>query len=252
MAEHGMRNKRPPKSAPFWFRRRAGAKSAGQALVEYALILALVVMAVIAVLAITGPAVGNVFSNQVYNLLGGDVQPYETLAPNDFWTQVAAVASYTPESPSLTTNTPAPKTATPTIGPSYTPSPVSPSPLPTSTNTPGPSPTPPDQNFGYPFTDPGNHPDWWQHDFDNLITNPWSAEYWNYTAWKTDMSTMADNSGIKRETVATLDYYYAFRCGSNFWGQRKLLRPLQDHGQHGSQRVYLPCDVQLGHASLGR
>jgi len=69
----------------------------GQALAEYVLILALVAIALIAVLTITGPAVGNVFSNAVYNLLGGTIVPRETLPADDFWTQVAAVASYTPE-----------------------------------------------------------------------------------------------------------------------------------------------------------
>ena len=35
----------------------------GQGLVEYALILVLVAMVVIIILAITGPAIGNIFSN---------------------------------------------------------------------------------------------------------------------------------------------------------------------------------------------
>ena len=37
----------------------------GQGLVEYALILVLVAMAVIVVLALLGPAIGNIFSNVV-------------------------------------------------------------------------------------------------------------------------------------------------------------------------------------------
>ncbi len=40
----------------------------GQGLVEYALILVLVAVVVIAILAIVGPAVGNIFSNLVNNL----------------------------------------------------------------------------------------------------------------------------------------------------------------------------------------
>jgi pilus assembly protein Flp/PilA len=40
----------------------------GQGLVEYALILVLVAIVVIAVLLILGPAVGNVFSNIVANV----------------------------------------------------------------------------------------------------------------------------------------------------------------------------------------
>ncbi len=39
------------------------AREKGQGLVEYALILVLVAIVVIAVLALVGPAVGNVFSN---------------------------------------------------------------------------------------------------------------------------------------------------------------------------------------------
>ncbi|HFC09467.1 MAG TPA: Flp family type IVb pilin [Chloroflexi bacterium] len=40
-------------------------KEKGQGLVEYALILVLVAIVVIAILAILGPAIGNVFSNVV-------------------------------------------------------------------------------------------------------------------------------------------------------------------------------------------
>jgi pilus assembly protein Flp/PilA len=42
----------------------------GQGLVEYALILVLVAIVVIAILAILGPQIGNVFS-QINNALGG-------------------------------------------------------------------------------------------------------------------------------------------------------------------------------------
>ncbi len=41
---------------------------AGQGLVEYALILVLVALAVIIVLAVLGPYIGNLFSNIVGNL----------------------------------------------------------------------------------------------------------------------------------------------------------------------------------------
>jgi pilus assembly protein Flp/PilA len=40
----------------------------GQGLVEYALILVLVAIVVIAILLIVGPTIGNVFSNLVQNL----------------------------------------------------------------------------------------------------------------------------------------------------------------------------------------
>jgi len=40
----------------------------GQGLVEYALLLALITIVVIVVLALLGPAVGNIFSNLVANV----------------------------------------------------------------------------------------------------------------------------------------------------------------------------------------
>jgi len=43
-------------------------KEKGQGLVEYALILVLVAIVVIAILTIMGPAIGNVFSNIVNKL----------------------------------------------------------------------------------------------------------------------------------------------------------------------------------------
>ncbi|MBN2306037.1 MAG: hypothetical protein JXQ72_16260 [Anaerolineae bacterium] len=192
-------------------RSRARPKTDGQALVEYVLILTLVTLALLAVLAITGPAVGNVFSNQVYNLLGGTISPRNTLAADDFWTQVAAVASYTPESPGLVTNTPAPSTNTPTPGPTLTPSPMTPSPTPSHTPTFGPSPTPPPNNFGYPWEDDGANDDWWRHDFDGLITTEWDAEYWDYGdyGWQPNMNLMPPGSGVWTTTYDALDFYWA-------------------------------------------
>lgn len=190
-------------------RRHPDGQRNGQALVEYVLILSLVAVALIAVLTITGPAVGNVFSNQVFNLLGGTIEPRDTLSADDFWTQVAAVASYTPESPGLLTNTPAPATSTPTVGPSMTPSPVTPSPVPTDTPTPGPSPTPLPQNFGYPFEDHGEEDSWWQHDFDGL-TGTWDAEYWDYDdfGWQEDMTAVKATTAQWTTTYDKLDLYF--------------------------------------------
>lgn len=218
-----------------WFARKK--KTGGQALVEYVLILTLVTIAIIAVLAITGPAVGNVFSNAVFNLLGGTVEPRDTLEADDFWTQVAAVASYTPENPSLITNTPAPATSTPTVGPSSTPTPITPSPQPTSTNTPGPSPTPPDQNFGYPFEDPGENPDWWQHDFGDVFIYDWNAKFWdlsstNGASYQPNMSTMPDGTQKWSTTYAVLDNYWSDSPGggvtSNFYARFRNVAALEN------------------------
>jgi hypothetical protein len=71
-------------------------KTRGQALVEYALILATVVMALVAILAVTGPAIGNVFSNTVHNILDAPVAR-ETLSSDEFWLTVTAVWLNTPE-----------------------------------------------------------------------------------------------------------------------------------------------------------
>lgn len=69
----------------------------GQALVEYALILALLVISFGVVLAATGPAIGNVFGNVVYNVIGQDpalVTPIGTYGvPNSFWSTVTWVAA---------------------------------------------------------------------------------------------------------------------------------------------------------------
>ena len=59
----------------------------GQALIEYALILVLVVMALVAAVAATGPALGNVFSNTVFNLVG------ITGTPQDLWSCFDQVGS---------------------------------------------------------------------------------------------------------------------------------------------------------------
>lgn len=210
-----MSDQRTPKAKPRrWARLFRRPVRRGQALVEYVLIMALVTLALIAVLAITGPAVGNVFSNQVYNLLGGTIEPRDTLEAVEFWTQVAAVASYTPENPSLITNTPVAATSTATGAPTMTPSPITPSPLPTDTATPGPSPTPPDQNFGYPFNDKGDNDDWWQHDFNGPMDGDWNAEFFNMSgsdgvSYDSDMSAYPRNSGDWTTTFpAQFDEYW--------------------------------------------
>ena len=103
------------------FIRPATFRARGQALVEYALITALLVIAIMVALAATGPAVGNVFSNTVFNLIGGSAPSITPLNPTQFWQLVTAVASYTPSSIILPTNTLAPATSTPTQGTSRLP-----------------------------------------------------------------------------------------------------------------------------------
>jgi len=155
----------------------------GQALVEYALIVVLVVVGLGAALAAVGPALGNVFSNQVYNLLGQTTTPYSTLNPATFWAYVTAVASYTPQQPvfatytKIYTDTPtATKTNTYTPGPTSTTTPTS---TPTATYSGSASPTPTDKPLAAPFVDSADNKDLWHAPFDNA----WAALLWDRRAW---------------------------------------------------------------------
>lgn len=78
----------------------------GQALTEYALILTLVVLAVVAIINLMGPTIGNVFSNTYKALLNQTLTPYEPLTRDEFFDLVEAVASYTPADFRAVTNTP--------------------------------------------------------------------------------------------------------------------------------------------------
>ncbi|MCZ7547127.1 MAG: immune inhibitor A [Anaerolineae bacterium] len=129
-------------------------KPLGQALTEYALILALIVIGLIVILAITGPAIGNIFSNTVYTLLNAE-EPRETLSPEEFWATVTAIWLVTPGVTPFETYTPAPATYTPSPTPSPTVTPTVLSPTPPDTETPGPSPTPEDMVFTLPWDDDG-------------------------------------------------------------------------------------------------
>lgn len=153
----------------------------GQAMIEYALILVLAIVALVAVLLITAPAVGNVFSNTVYNLLGQTTTPQDPMSAGEFWNLVTAVASYTPQAPPLVTNAPPPTQGSMSPVPSWTPTNVTPTLTPSDTHTPGPSPTPQDKEFDYPFSDDASNPDNFQDDFLDLFASagPWDGEYWD-------------------------------------------------------------------------
>ncbi|MCC7446908.1 MAG: hypothetical protein IT324_05790 [Anaerolineae bacterium] len=87
-------------------RNRAASGAGGQAMVEYALIAVLVILGLVTILTVTAPAIGNVFSNTVYNLLGQQFTPYSTLAPAEKANLATAVGSYTPNPVTYYTNTP--------------------------------------------------------------------------------------------------------------------------------------------------
>lgn len=113
MSDHREKRTKKLSKGKHWFRPVPTSRPRGQALIEYALILTLIVLGTAAVFALTGPAVADVFENQVYNLLEGDVDPRATLSADEFWTQVAAVASFTPFEPDVSTNVPVPPTDVP-------------------------------------------------------------------------------------------------------------------------------------------
>jgi len=139
----------------------------GQALVEYALILALVGIAFGIALAATGPAIGNVFSNTVFNLLGG-TPPGEGQAiggPEEFWLTVTYVAANPQEERALPTRTRPPATFTVTPGPSPTPSPTVPTSTRAPTNTPQPTPTSLDVSAVAQWKDEANP-------HENTVTDP--------------------------------------------------------------------------------
>ncbi len=169
---------------PLGVKRRRGQP--GQALVEYVLIVVLVSLAVVAIITATGPALGNVFSNTVYNLVGQTVTPYSTLNATDFWKYVTAVASYTPPVQTLITNTPANATIALTSIPNTAgPSPTNTAtPTPTTTVTPGPSPTPPDIAYQAPFFDQGDTRVRWQYPLtDAWAALPWTGNFYNGASW---------------------------------------------------------------------
>lgn len=175
----------------------------GQALVEYALILALLAIAFGFALAATGPAIGNVFSNVVYNIVGAEQSELVDLAaiggaPVNFWQTVTWVAANPQDETPFPTPRPRPNTleptafATRTFTPSFTftftPTPTN-TPTFTPTNTPGPSPTPADRVFNVPFveqvvsqdtfilTGPSNAANWRITDTEPAVQATWTVQW---------------------------------------------------------------------------
>ncbi len=121
-------------------------------MVEYVLIITLIALSLVAVLTVTGPAIGNVFSNTVVNILDAP-EARHTLSGTQFWRTVTAVWTMTPQQHGYSTGTKAPDTLVPTDKPTDTPENTVPSPTNTATATPGPSQTPTDTMFEIPFED---------------------------------------------------------------------------------------------------
>ncbi len=186
----------------------SGGKLRGQALLEYVMILALAFIGLIAILTITGPAIGNVFSRTVYDLLGQTTTPQDPLEANEFWNLVTAVASYTPADVDLITNTPAPQNnpgSPPTSPPFYTPTNTF-TPVPSGA-TAGPTTTPQDQDRTAPWKDTATDPNNWQTDFTDVFTDPsltpWSAQWWNLAACSSGSIFNATTGGYTNAPTTT-------------------------------------------------
>lgn len=177
-----------------WFRtfQRKRAES-GQALVEYALILALVVMAMAFALAATGPAIANIFSNVICTLTGQDPTTCQTRGRNpldggdpvSFWSTVTWVATARQLETPFPTPPLQPPTAIPTAGATV----ITNTPFPTDTPEPsptiGPSPTPADAAQPFPFNDPANFPQYWRTDSNAvwLGSDDWEGRYYPNTTF---------------------------------------------------------------------
>ena len=115
----------------FFHKRQHHAGSApekGQGLVEYALILALVALAVVVIIEVLEPAVANVFSQFVQQA---------PVAPPQLLSYTPPPTNQPPPSPTPTLD----PSITPSITPTFTPTPI-PSNTPTPTTTPSPTNTP--------------------------------------------------------------------------------------------------------------
>jgi len=161
----------------------------GQALVEYALIITLVIISFGVALAATGPALGNIFCEVAFSLVqstassqsqratfdngcvllveddgAGGVVRAELPSADDFWLTVTWVSQQNPGVVVLPTNTLPPPTAGGGSGPEILPTDVIPTATPTATWTPSPSPTPQDYNFTAPWHDSADDAVFWRLD----------------------------------------------------------------------------------------
>ncbi|GIK62839.1 MAG: hypothetical protein BroJett018_06330 [Chloroflexota bacterium] len=203
---------------------KRGGKLRGQALLEYVMILALAFIGLIAILTITGPAIGNVFSRTVYDLLGQTTTPQDPLEANEFWNLVTAVASYTPADVDLITNTPAPQnnpglppTSAPNATATYTFTPLP------SGATAGPTTTPQDQDRDAPWKDTATDPNNWQTDFADVFTDPnlapWNAQWWNLSTCNNgNIFSATDGSYTTAPTTTTQEQLIQFpRATHAYW-----------------------------------
>ena len=138
--------------------------ASGQSLVEYTLIAVILLGGLFMILVATGPAIGNVFSNTLVNLIGADTELRDIAqGPTAFWETVEAVSNFNPTEKALATN--APRREPTQVPPDWTPptaTPVSPTWTPSFTPTPSTTPSPTDLAFAMPFYDPADNAVWYR------------------------------------------------------------------------------------------
>ncbi|MDX1993469.1 MAG: hypothetical protein SF029_13855 [bacterium] len=199
-------------------------RSRGQALIEYALILALIAVAFGVALAATGPVIGNVFRNTVFNVVGAPPNPGEIGGPEEFWLTVTYVAANPPAENALPTRTPPPATNSPTPGPSPTPSPVTPTNTRQPSPTPTPSPTPLDVSSVAPFKDEANpypntvaDPERWRVNSGFFLgTDDWCGDYFANTSLTGEVVQQC-NRLMPNAPRGLLDFNWGERGPFNFW-----------------------------------
>lgn len=191
-------------------------------MVEYALILVLLAVSMGVVIYATGPAIGNVFCNVVYNLSGenanlcggtDNVLANEGGRPDLFWGTVTWVAANRQGETPFPTPVLRPPlqeareyrspTPTATYTPSNTPTNTL-TPTSTPTSSPGPSPTPSDLSFTVPHVDQMNKPEWWRLDRDlDMDANG----VWNVTWYNTFSGSSAANFNLNSASAANTTQY---------------------------------------------
>ncbi len=194
-----MREHSENSAAPAVAGRARRSFSAGQSLVEYALIIVMVASAAGITLALTGPAIGNVFSNVIFGVIGAEQSSLVGLQTqgraNAFWATVEFVRTSPQKETPFPTPADLPATLPPTIAvtASNTPT-ITLSPTPTFTLTPsitltpsltpsftpGAPPTPTDTIFNLPHSDVSANTTWWR--LDNAFGiggGQWNVVYYN-------------------------------------------------------------------------
>ncbi|NWF68971.1 MAG: hypothetical protein HXY40_07785 [Chloroflexi bacterium] len=233
-----------PKSR-FWFRPQGG-----QALVEYALLVVLLVMLFAVMLAATGPAIGNVFSNTIYNLLGYTITPRVLPDSNSFWATVTWVSLQTPVESPFPTNLPLPPPATATAGPSPTPSPTRPTATPRPSATPGPSNTPTDFQLQAPAWFERADPDTamrWRLDRNVFLGGEeWIGQYYPNTSLSGLYTEQRANSTLTPPSPFGVNFLWPGNSAPlTAAGGWPAANPGQNYSVRWYRRLYLTAPVTL-------